>query len=269
MADLSDVEEAVLTRVAAVLYPSGPTGLSALGTLCRVYRGWPDATVLNADLAAGNVSVTVFPDGSPTRLVTPHAAVWAATANTPSLVATVDRLNIDFGGQAAVGQVVAVSVDGHPYVYRVVAGDTAALIAGIMAQAIRQDRTATLTGPRIFVPGAHTLTARVVADAAARREVRRQEQGVRVTCWCPSPALRDQAAALIDGALAASTFIMLADGTQAHVTYASTVVMDQTQNVLLYRRDIIYAAEYPTVITEVQPVMAIGDLLYNASHLSA
>ena len=53
MADESDVETTLATLVTAQIYPQGTNAPSALGPLVRIYRGWPNPTALNADLAAG------------------------------------------------------------------------------------------------------------------------------------------------------------------------------------------------------------------------
>ena len=44
-------------------------------------------------------------------------------------------------------------------------------------------------------------------------------------------------------------FITLADGSMGKLTYAGTTVFDQSQDALLYRRDLLYQVEYPTITT--------------------
>ena len=46
--------------------------------------------------------------------------------------------------------------------------------------------------------------------------------------------------------------------TQARIIYHNTAGYDQSQNALLYRRDLIYTVEYPTVTTAQQPSMLFG-----------
>jgi hypothetical protein len=53
-------------------------------------------------------------------------------------------------------------------------------------------------------------------------------------------------------------FLLLADATQARIIYHNTVGYDQSQNALLYRRDLIYTVEYPTMTTAEQPSMLFG-----------
>jgi hypothetical protein len=100
----------------------------------------------------------------------------------------------------------------------------------------------------------------VVADKSVLREVRRQEREVVIACWCPSPALRDAVASKVDTGLAAVFFTSLADGTSGRISYNDTLEYDQAQNAMLYRRDLMYLVEYPTVILENDPSMLFGDL---------
>jgi len=54
-------------------------------------------------------------------------------------------------------------------------------------------------------------------------------------------------------------FIDLADGTQARLTYASNTVLDRAEDTGLYRRDLVYTAEYATVLFQTQPTMLFND----------
>ena len=90
-----------------------------------------------------------------------------------------------------------------------------------------------------------------------------------MTCWCPTPHTRDAAAGAIDLAMVPLTFLALADGSQGRVIYAGTTVFDQSQNALLYRRDLLYSVEYATVLTATQPAMLFGELGVNAAQVVA
>ena len=73
---------------------------------------------------------------------------------------------------------------------------------------------------------------------------------MRIICWCPTPAIRDAVAAAIDAAIDQMSFLILPDDTNARVVYRNTASYDQAQNALLYRRDLIYTVEYPTVTVD-------------------
>ncbi|MBV8613721.1 MAG: hypothetical protein JOY66_08095 [Acetobacteraceae bacterium] len=268
MADQSDVETALVTLASAALYPSGTQAASVPGVDCRVYRGWPNAAALDADLRAGVVNVTVFP-GQGGRVTTRYQQQWAASPTPATLTALASGLSVSFGGSADLGQLAGILVDQRTYAYRTQLGDTPAAVAANLATQVRADQIVLLSGAMLTVPGAGRLLARVVADASARMEIRRQVQTFRVTCWCPTPANRDTTAVAIDQALAGMPFIDLSDGTQGRLTYAGTTVFDQSQDALLYRRDLIYSVEYATTLSANQPAMLFGQIDINAATVPA
>jgi hypothetical protein len=260
MADESDVEAALVALASAALYPNGTNAASVPGADCRIYRGWPNAAALDSDLRAGLINVTVFAGEGSGRVSTRYVEDWISSPATPSLTGTVAGNSITFAGTANIGQVAGILVDGRSYAYRTQAGDTPASVSANLAALARADTIVQLSGASLTIPSAGDLLARVVADAPAQREVRRQLQNFRVTCWCPTPAGRDSAAVAIDQALATTTFIQLADGTLGRLTYGGTTIFDQSQDALLYRRDLLYAVEYATIVAASLPAMLFGDL---------
>ncbi len=186
-------------------------------------------------------------------------------AVTPALTVTVAGTTATFAGSAGLGQLAGILVEGRSYVHRTAAGDTPDLVAAVLAAAIAPTRPATAAGAAVTLPGAGAVVARTAADAATTDELRRQCQRFRITAWCPSPDLRDAACAALDGTFAATPFLTLADGTQARLTYASTTTFDQRQDAALYRRDLLYAVEFPTTQVAIQPSMLFGTLDLGAS----
>jgi hypothetical protein len=81
---------------------------------------------------------------------------------------------------------------------------------------------------------------------------------VRIICWCPTPPIRDLVAAALDAALTEMSFLVLPDDTNARIVYRNTAGYDQSQNALLYRRDLLYTVEYSTVTIIQQPSMLFG-----------
>jgi len=265
MADQSDVENALVALVAAVLCPNGADAASANGMLARVYRGWPVASALDADLAAGWVNITVFPV-SDARNTTRYLDEWLLPATVaPTLVATVSGNAIAFSGSAHPGQLAGIQADGNTYVYGTDAGDTPASVAANLAAEIRADWIVLLSGSTITVPGAARLRARVVAEQAALLQTRRQKQSFRIICWCPDPATRDATASVIDGALAQLRFIALPDGSQGRLLFHGSMVTDRAEDASLFRRDLVYSVEYPTTISALLPAMLFGDLSLGAA----
>ena len=264
MADLSDVEVALASSVTQTLYPNGTSGLSAVGVDCRIYRGWPLPAALNNDLKNGIVNVTVFPGTDPGRLTTRYVDGQQRAEEAPGLSFLLSGNTVTFGGSAGVGQIAGLLADKQTYVYRTQVGDTPALVAANLATLARADYIVTLSGTSITIPTAGNLKARVIADSMWREEVRRQSRLFHITCWCPSAQTRDKIATTIDQAFAGMTFISLPDATFGRISYEGTTVTDRAEDVLLYRRDLMFLVEYATIVVIKQPEMLFGDLSLNS-----
>jgi len=258
MADISGVEQAVVDAVTSILYPAGTSQPSIVGALCRVYRGWPNSATLNVDLGSGAVNVTVGADNASGRTTTRYLPSWNNAPTQPGATATTSGHAIAIGGDPVTGDVVGAIIDGTPYAYRIQPGDSADIVASNLEQLIQANRMASVQGANITVPGAASITVRVVCDSTASFESRRQEKDLRIICWCSTPPLRDAVAAAIDTGFDRMDFLLLPDASQARIIYHNTAGYDQSQNALLYRRDLIYAVEYPTITTVQQPSMLFG-----------
>jgi hypothetical protein len=261
MADLSDVEEALAGLVAGVLYPAGPQAPSILGVVCRIHRGWPAGPALDAALAEGRVTASVLADPRPHALTTRHAeSETVVAAPAPVLTLAVQGRTATVGGIAAEGQVAGLLVGGLAVVHRTERGDTPEMVAAVLATYLRTRHIVTVEGASLTVAGTGPMLGRVVADRRVRRETRRQRQNFRITLWCPTPALRDMGGAAVDGHLAATDFIELADGTRGRVLSRGSSVSDHARRARLYRRDLVYAVDYATTLTETKPAMIFGEM---------
>jgi hypothetical protein len=263
MADLSDVENAVVAKVIGAIYPAGISQTSAIGVACRVFRGWPSPANLNQDLAGGTVNVTVFPTNAPDEV--PGAYFDDPQTNVPptSLIATVVGQSITISGPINSNQTIGVLIDGVPFSYSAGEHDTTDSIAANLSALVSVSRISVLSGSTFTIPGSRSLFARTVTNASVSWGLRRQRRQIQTIAWCPSFVLRDAVCKIVDLALGASSFISLPDGTSAHCLYVSTHVYDQSINALLYRRDLCYQFEFTTVNTVVAPVMLFGGLLAN------
>jgi hypothetical protein len=260
MADQADVETALAALVANALYPDGTMAASVTGAVYRVYRGYPASPVLDVDVAAGIVHVSVAPAGGEVRNVTRYPRVWRDVAPvTARLSVTVSGGAASFSGNCAVGQLAGILVNDTAFPYAVQAADSAATVASNLAAQIRTAGwIVDYAGSTLGVPGAERFTARVVAGAGALQEIRRQVQEFRISMWCPDPATRDAAAPVIDAALADLNFMPLADGSFGRVRFAGVTASDGGADAQLYRRDLIYAVEYPTTLAAMTPAMLFG-----------
>jgi hypothetical protein len=269
MADLAGVETALVGLATAALYPGGLAEPSSVGADCRIYRGWPAPAALDTDLRAGRVNVTVFPDSAPGQSLTRYPSEWHGTPTIPTLLGSVAGDTVSFTGTADAGQVSGIKIGNRTFVYRTVSGDTPYAVVANLAALIRQERIVHLAGSSVSIPGAASIVVRTVADSPAVREVRRQSHDIRISFWCPTPTLRDNATETVDIALAALTFVGLPDTSQGRIGYKNTAIFDQSQSAILYRRDLIYSVEYPTIVSASLPSMIFGDLLLNAIDVRA
>jgi hypothetical protein len=267
LADLSDVEAALVSAVTAVIYPLGVTGASVTGRPVRIYRGWPLLGPLGNDLASGVANISVFPIPNATHNTTRWAPLAHNTAGVTTLTVTVSGPSATFGGMGGSSQVAGLLVANTPFVYRGRAGDTPALVAAMMAETVRAQRACWLSGNTVSVPGVTSLVARVVADGALLTEWGRQKQGFRVSAWCPDPATRDAICSLVGSMLATQAFLTLRDGTGGRVRYRSTTCFDDDQDARQYRRDLVYDVEYGTTLEQAAPSMLFGDLMFSGTPL--
>ena len=251
MAALHEVESTLVAVIAQALYPNGTAAASATGDACKVYRGWPDPSNLQADLKNGPVNVSVFPLDAEQN-VTRYSDDWVPLP-TPqvTLTTTVSGAAVTFGGTARCPLNAAVVVNGTAYVYPLQATDTPTSVATALAVLTGGSSN----GPVLNLPGATKLEARVGPSGSLFTESKRQKKSFRVTVWCNSPPVRDAVSAVVDSALAARTFLSLADGTQGRLRYERSHTDDASQKSGLYRRDLVYSVEYAT--TEVLKSAAV------------
>ncbi len=259
MADQSDVEAALASLATATLYPEGINAPSVLGSLCRIFRGWPNAAALNTDLAQGTITVTVHP-GEGYRITTRHIDPPTPLSPMPAtLTVLTDATTATFGGTASTGQIAGLLIDNQAFVHRAAQGDTLELVASILASYIRTTRPATAAGPTITIPGAGAIIGRVAADQQTQTITRRQAQDFRMTCWCPDPGTRDSTASLLDIAFSTQPFVSLPDATSARMRLVRSITFDQSQNANLYRRDLILEIDYATTLTTTLPALIFSD----------
>lgn len=265
MADLSDVETALVGAIVAAAYPAGIAAPSAIlrggaAATVRVYRGWPNAAALDADLAQGVINISVYPEPQIHRVTTRFPDRFEVVSTiAPTLAVTVSGRSATFTGIAGPGQFAGLIIGLQTFPHVCQSGDTPASIAAALAAAAQAAGTgASASGATVTVPGSGYFAARAGAGAAALREVRRQVQGFRISFWCPDPASRDTVVSLVDAALAAQNFLTLADGSSGRLLYVSAAVTDSYEEATLYRRDLLYSVEYPTTLSETEAPMLFG-----------
>jgi hypothetical protein len=261
MADIVDVMSALVAAMAQIIYPNGTSQPSVTGLPTIIYPGWPQSSQLDKDLAAfntgtGKIHVTVYPTGTEKNL-TRYSNDWILLSQpAPTVTLLVVAQTVTVSGTVSTPQNVALLVNGLPYTYALQAGDTLTTIATALAVLVPGASNA---GPVITLPAtARIQAARVGGAGTMFRELRRQQRAVQLTIWADTPAHREATAQAIDVALAATEFVALPDQTAARIIYQSSHLDDATQKANLYRRDLIYSAEYATTQTSAATTVTVA-----------
>jgi hypothetical protein len=271
MADMSDVERALVATLGAALFPSisyqsgdyQPSAASG-SIVTKLYRGWPESANLNADLALGRAHVSIFPEPI-TRVVSrwfPAGTQQVVTAYVPTITATVSGSVVTLGGTVTAGNVVGIQC-GSPlkaYAYIAKSSDTLATCATALAAKVSG---ATSAGAAITLPTGLYIAARVMVPQTVYTVMRQQQQGLRVSVWAPTPSARDALASLCDNALASlkaatgqfTRFMPVNSYEAAKVDYRSTFTNDMPARDRVWRRDLCYTIEYPTCFIENDPAV--------------
>ncbi len=267
MADLCDVEAALVAAISGAAVP-GTGVLPVLGGVAvRVYRGTPQISALTQDAASCIVDVIVFPVPDATRNTTRWGCLSTTSAIAAGLSVIMTGQTATFSGVAVAGELAGVLVDGQPYVYQARTGDSADLVAATLGQDVRAQQVAWVQNASLTIPGATNLVARTAGVASVFEECARQEQDFRVSVFAPTPAARDGVCRALGSALSIIGFLTLADGTAGRLRYQKTASFDGDQVASVYRRDIVYSVEYSTTSTLQTPTMLFGDLIHDGTSI--
>lgn len=267
MADLSDVERALVALINSAIYPDGFDGdglpntpskilLASQPVPCAVFRGWPMPTSLAEDLKAGTQNISVFTPPQSMRNTSRHPPDWVDLATPDATIAIVVAGNtFTVTGNIQTPQNIALRVNNKTYLYAIQENDDLAAIAAALAAAINADTHATVSGAVVTVTAAFSISAQVGLAGTVQRVLRQQEQMFDVGIWCGSPELRDAVAAFIDGALAGAgeanprSFMAMPDGSVARLIYRGTRIFDVAQTQGVFRRDLVFTVDYATTET--------------------
>lgn len=172
MADLTDIENALVNLAAVAVYPNDLTQLSIAGVNIRVFPGWPLPDNLDADLATSKVNVSIFPLNSMERNTNRFPADWKTThINTPTLTLTVLNNTMTIDGTISMSQICVVVVNYIDYAYTVQPNDTlntiAAYLAALIPGAISKSAVVT-------IHGAYSLMVRISTIGTSVRELKQQ-----------------------------------------------------------------------------------------------
>lgn len=274
MADLYEIERAIVGLIAGGLFPNttytrGSVATSpAVGAQIKLYRGEPEAGALKKDLNSGITNVTVFPLDGMTRNTTRFFTQSGVIADVPATItATVSGATVTFGGTVTGGNVVGVQFGQDyqvaAYAYAATGADTLTSVASALAAKING---ATTAGDVLTLPNALNVKAAAMAPQSVLTEIRRQDQGIRVTVWSQTPQVRDAVTAVVDQGLAnlrdsngnLTERFVIKPGETAWLRYLRTGTSDKSVRSGVWQRDIFYTVQYPTTAIEADPVMLFG-----------
>lgn len=246
MADISDIQDAIAAIVSAAMYPHGIGQAPAvLCPMVRIYAGWPQSSALDKDMRTKAVNVSVFgePGGKNT---TRYAREWREiTRQENTITATVASNTATLSGTVATPQNVGAYVNGRLFAYAVQPGDTLTTIATALAALINAVMPASSSGAVISANGLQQIV--VGRSGVLARETRRQEKRFRVSVWAPTDELRRAAGRIVDDAISPLDQLALIDGSYGRVSFAYSNDVDEGQEALIYRRDIVFSIDYPTL----------------------
>ncbi len=268
MADLVDVENALVALIAQTLYPNGTSQPSITGVPTVAYVGWPSAANLDADLAAiatgaGKIHVTVFPTAIE-RNTTRFPKAWQPqVAPVQTLSLSVNGQQVTVGGTVATPQNVMLMVNRSPVVYAVQATDTLTSIATALSLLVSGASSA---GAVVTLPNSAVISAaRVGASGTSIMEIRRQDRVFQISIWADTPANRDLTAQVVDVALATTEFLTMPDLTAARLIYRNSMVDDMVQKANLFSRNLMYSVEYATTVTQLETQITQDQLNVNVA----
>lgn len=249
MADILDVLNAMAETVAGTLYPNGVSNPSIVGAGCRIYPGWPIGQRLDEDLNSGQiVHVSLFPmRGSSSNVPQPLSNQVVAQAPVYGVTATIAGKTVTLSGAPLAGEFVTLVIDGVRVFSR--GGDNVGDIAtALLADLMSFYPGSTVSGGAIAIPTARSIDVRRGAPGKMVATVRRMGQQIMATVWAPTPELRASVGNAVATALINAYRIDLDDQSQARVTFTRMDDWDNRENARLYRRDLVFMAEY--AITE-------------------
>lgn len=257
MADIADVEAALVAAISAAIYPSGASSPSAVAVngaavACRVFPGWPVAANLDRDMTTSppTLNVSVYQQAGMEKNTSRYERDWSDQFPVAcSMTATVAGLTITIGGTVSVGHFIALQIGNTSFAYAAVANDTLATIATALAALVGNGFTASASGPVITVAQATAggrITARTGAPGTSFMELERTNQRFLVTCWAPSNTYRVALARVVRSALAAIDTLVYADASCGRIVYENSNDVDRSAKQSLACRDLYYWVEYPT-----------------------
>lgn len=263
MADLSDITAYLSTLATTAVYPNGTSQPSVAAMDVRIFEGWPNPDQLDRDMSGNTLTgtppvVTPRANGPLSNVsiypmqglnTTPYQILdntYVISQPVYGLGITVVGTVITLTGAPSVGEYVSIIAD-KSFVFSASGPSTAGLLAALLTQVQVNYPTASATGTTLTIPYSFALVVRHGGVGVLGKTTHRQRQSIMITVWAPNHRARTALASAIDNIFKQNVKITLSDTSQALICYNRTNVSDDKQLSTIYRRDLIYDAEYATV----------------------
>jgi hypothetical protein len=251
MANISVVEDTLVNLISGILYPNGtsqPSIVPSVGNI-RVYAGWPVPPSFEADMNAGNAHITIFPQNTG-RNTTRFPQNWLPqTFTDPTITLTLIGNQITIGGIVSIPQSCMIVVNGIGYAYGILETDTLDTIAAALALIVPNSSA---SGNVLTISSAISITPRVTSYGTSAKEIKRQECIFNVITWAFSRDTRTNVSDPVEIGLGAlSRFLLPTDNFYCPIFYMGLKDHEELQkSIPIYRRDLMFRIEYPTIISE-------------------
>jgi hypothetical protein len=277
LADISDITAYLAQAAVNACYPNGTSQPSVAGADVLVFEGWPIPEVLDFDLTGRMLgangqpvprprgirhNVSVFPMAGTgviipqilddTYVIVPPAyGLAAGVSQNPSGGA----FTVTLTGTPGAGEFLTIEIDQY-YVASATGASNGAILNTLAAQIntfpklsnpLVPGYVAAVNGSNLTITGCAYCLPRLGATGTLGKVVHKQRQSVMVTVWAADHATRTTLAQAIDVFIKSSLTVPMPDTSTALIVYSRTNVIDETETVACYRRDLIYNAEYATV----------------------
>ena len=251
MADISDVVNAIAQLCEDAIYPNGSSSPSVAGVDVNIITGWPLNENLLRRMEAGKATVSVFPTNQERNITKLQRIPFFVSQQDSTTTATVSLNTVTLGGTVDVGKAVVVILNKVAYGHLIETGDTLGSIASSLAADIPG---ATALGAVITITGVIELDAKTTSIVTSGTEVGRQERVVSIMIWAPTPEIRIALGSAITVFFQEKIRIDVGD-ISANIVYKNSREDDSVQEGRVYRRDVNYTINYPTILYSYAPTV--------------
>jgi hypothetical protein len=256
MTDVAGVATALAFVCADLIYPTGmDNSLSSVtGRQTVIKRGWLMPTDMQGALSVRNnidyVTIAIC-DHNFAALPEPLGRPWRYGNVVPPTVSVASNGNMatitlqeNSTSSGVVGLRLFMNGAWQFIAYSVLEADSAETVAAALAALVpgAVSNEASVTFPEVTA-----IAGATAGVAPTYRILRRQAQEFRISVWTGDIEVRDKLCFILDGALAALSWLPTLDGGQALMTFRGARELDVMQVQGVYRRDLMTSVTFDTI----------------------